>query len=74
MQKPCQKNSKKIQVLYLDDKIKSSRSIDVISYILKKKKPKKSLFYCWFRYSARTSQMEKLEKNSKISKINCFLS
>ena len=38
------KNLKKIQVLYLDDKIKSSRSIDAITYILKKKKPK-SLYF-----------------------------
>ena len=30
------KKNKKIQVLYLDDKIKSSRSIDVIKYISKK--------------------------------------
>ena len=34
------KNVKKIKILYLDDIIKSSRSIDIIRYILKKKKIK----------------------------------
>ena len=38
------KNSKNIQVLYLDDVVKSSRSIDIIKYILKKKKLK-SLYF-----------------------------
>ena len=38
------KNVKKIQILYLDDIIKSSRSIDIIRYILKKEKNKKLYF------------------------------
>ena len=35
---------KKIEVLYIDDIIKSSKSIKVIQYILKKKKPKDLYF------------------------------
>tara|TARA_Y100000816_G_C25847235_1_gene442617 strand:+ start:65 stop:598 length:534 start_codon:yes stop_codon:yes gene_type:complete len=38
------KNIKKIQVLYLDEILKTSRSIDVINYISKKKKPKNIYF------------------------------
>ena len=34
---------KKIEVLYIDDIIKSSKSIKVIQYILKKKKPKETV-------------------------------
>ena len=39
------KNYNKIKVLYLDDKIKSSRSIDVIKYFSRKKKLTKTLFH-----------------------------
>ena len=35
---------KNIEVLYIDDVIKSSKSIKVIQYILKKKKPKELYF------------------------------
>ena len=38
------KNIKKINVLYLDDVVKSSRSIDVIKYILKRYKTKDIYF------------------------------
>ncbi len=38
------KNFKKIQVLYLEDKVRSSRSIDIITYIIKKKKLKNIYF------------------------------
>ncbi len=38
------KNTKKINILYLDDVIKSSRSIEVIKYILKKYKTKDIYF------------------------------
>ena len=38
------KNIKNIQILYLDDVIKSSRSIEVIKYILKKYKTKDIYF------------------------------
>jgi nicotinate-nucleotide adenylyltransferase len=36
--KKTSKNFKKIRVLYLDEKVKSSRSIDLINYLIKKKK------------------------------------
>ena len=38
--KKVSKRIKDIEVIYLDDLIKSSRSIKIIQYILKKKKPK----------------------------------
>ena len=38
------KNQKKIKIIHLDDKIKSSRVIDVINYFIKKKKIKNILF------------------------------
>ena len=38
------KNQKKIKIIHLDDKIKSSRIIDVINYFIKKKKIKNILF------------------------------
>ncbi len=38
--KKAVKKNKKIKVLYLDDKIKSSRTINVINYFIKRKKQK----------------------------------
>tara|TARA_B100002052_G_scaffold295553_1_gene322264 strand:+ start:187 stop:723 length:537 start_codon:yes stop_codon:yes gene_type:complete len=38
------KNQEKIKIIHLDDKIKSSRVIDVINYFIKKKKIKNILF------------------------------
>ena len=38
------RNQKKIKIIHLDDKIKSSRVIDVINYFIKKKKIKNILF------------------------------
>jgi len=38
------KNQKKIKIIHLDDKIKSSRVIDVINFFIKKKKIKNILF------------------------------
>ena len=38
------KDQKKIKIIHLDDKIKSSRVIDVINYFIKKKKIKNILF------------------------------
>ena len=38
-------NSKKIDVIYIDETIRSSRSINVINYLINKKKTKKHSFY-----------------------------
>ena len=38
------KNKKKIQVLFIEQIIKSNRSIDLVNYILKKKKPQNLYF------------------------------
>ena len=50
---------KNIQVLYIDDVIKSSKSIKVIQYILKKKKPKAAAVKSLAKCNAR---LEKLSK------------
>ena len=42
--KKITKKNEKIQIVYFDDLIKSSRSIDTIKYILKKEKPKNLYF------------------------------
>ena len=42
--KKISKKNKNIKVIYLDDILKSSRSINVIRYILKKKRPKDLYF------------------------------
>ena len=42
--KKASKNLKKIKVLYLDNKVKSSRSINLINYFIKKKKLKNIYF------------------------------
>ena len=42
--KKITRNQKKIKIIHLDDKIKSSRVIDVINYFIKKKKIKNILF------------------------------
>ena len=47
--KKATKNIRKIKVLYLDKKVKSSRSINLVRYFVKKK-IYQYLFYCWFRY------------------------
>ena len=38
------KNNRKIKIVYLEDIVKSSRSIDAIKYILRKDKPKNLYF------------------------------
>ena len=47
--KKATKNIRKIKVLYLDKKVKSSRSINLVRYFVKKK-IYQYLFYCWFGY------------------------
>ena len=44
LEKKASKNFKKIKVLYLDKKVKSSRSINLINYFIKKKKLKNIYF------------------------------
>ena len=46
--KKISKIQKKIQAVYLENVVKSSRSIDVINYFIKKKKYQEYLFYNWF--------------------------
>ena len=46
--KKISRTQKRIQTVYLDNIIKSSRVIDVVNYFIKKKNIKKYLFYYWF--------------------------
>ena len=66
------KNLKKIQVLYLDDKIKSSRSIDVITYILKKKKPKSLYFIVGSDILLELHKWKSWKKIVKLTKLIVF--
>ena len=66
------KNLKKIQVLYLDGKIKSSRSIDVISYILKKKKPKSLYFIVGSDILLELHKWKSWKKIVKLTKLIVF--
>ena len=43
------KKTKKIQIVHLDKIIKSSRTINMINYLIIKKRNKKYLFYYWLR-------------------------
>ena len=66
------KNLKKIQVLYLDDKVKSSRSIDVITYILKKKKPKNLYFIVGSDILLELHKWKNWKKIVKLTKLIVF--
>ena len=65
------KNQKKIKIIYLDNIIKSSRIINLINYFIKKKKIKNIIFIIGSD-NLLIFTREKLEKNSKISKIVVF--
>ena len=47
--KKITRNTRKIQIVHLDKIIKSSRTINMINYLIKKKKNKKYFFYYWLR-------------------------
>ena len=66
------KNLKKIQVLYLDGKIKSSRSIDAITYILKKKKPKSLYFIIGSDILLELHKWKSWKKIVKLTKLIVF--
>ncbi len=65
-------NLKKIQVLYLDDVVKSSRTIDTIKYIIKKRKPSKIYFIVGYDILAQFHRWKSWKKIVKLTKLIVF--
>ena len=63
------KNFKNIQILYLDETVKSSRTVDILKFIIKMKL--KSLYFI-IGSDILVTFIMKVGKNSKISEISCF--
>ena len=61
-----------IRVLYLDDVIKSSRSVDVVKYILKKKKPKNLYFIVGSDILSEFHKWKSWKKMVKLVKLIVF--
>ena len=66
------KKIKNIEVLYLDDTIKSSRSIKVIRYILEKKKPKDLYFIVGSDILLKFHRWHSWKKIVKLTKLVVF--
>ena len=64
--------SKIIEVLYLDGIIRSSRSIDVVKYILKKKKPKNLYFLIGSDILSELHKWKSWKKIVKLTKLVVF--
>ena len=63
---------KNIQVLYIDDVIKSSKSIKVIQYILKKKKPKELYFIVGSDILLKFHRWQSWKRIVKLTKLIVF--
>ena len=66
------KNFKKIKVLYLDKKIKSSRSINLINYLVKKKKLKDIYFIIGSDILVELHRWKSWKKLVKLTKLVVF--
>ena len=66
------KKFKKIQVLYLDKKVKSSRSINVINYFIKKKKLKDIYFIIGSDILIELHKWKTWKKIVKLTKLVVF--
>ena len=64
--------SKIIEILYLDGIIRSSRSIDVVKYILKKKKPKNLYFIIGSDILSELHKWKSWKKIVKLTKLVVF--
>ena len=64
--------SKIIEILYLDGIIRSSRSIDVVKYILKKKKPKNLYFIIGSDILSELHKWKSWKKIVKLTKLIVF--
>ncbi len=63
---------KKIKILYLDEIVKSSRSIDIIRYILKKEKPKTLYFIMGSDILIELHKWKSWKKIVKLTKLIVF--
>ena len=70
--KKITKNTKKIKILYLDEIIKSSRSIEVIKYILKKYKTKDIYFIVGSDILLELHKWKSWKKIVKLTKLIVF--
>ena len=70
--KKASKNSKKIKVLYLDKKLKSSRSINLINYFIKKKKLKNIYFIIGSDILIELHKWKSWKKIVKLTKLIVF--
>jgi len=70
--KKASKNLKKIQVLYLDKKVKSSRSINQINYFIKKKKLKNIYFIMGSDILIELHKWKSWKKIVKLTKLVVF--
>ena len=64
--------SKIVEILYLDGIIRSSRSIDVVKYILKKKKPKNLYFLIGSDILSELHKWKSWKKIVKLTKLVVF--
>ena len=64
--------SKNIEVLYIDGIIRSSRSIDVVRYILKEKKPRNLYFIIGSDILSELHKWEDWKKIVKLTKLVVF--
>jgi nicotinate-nucleotide adenylyltransferase len=70
--KKASKNLKKIKVLYLDKKIRSSRSINLINYFIKKKKLKNIYFIIGSDILIELHKWKSWKKIVKLTKLVVF--
>ena len=70
--KNLSKNIKKIEVLYLDKKVKSSRSINIINYLLKKKKLSNIYFIIGSDILTQLHKWKSWKKIVKLTKLVVF--
>ena len=70
--KKISKNSRNIQVIYLEDTIKSNRSVDSVKYILKKKKPKNLYFIVGSDILIKFHKWQSWKKIVKLTKLIVF--
>ena len=70
--KKLTKKIKKIEVVYLDDVIKSSKSIKVIQYILEKKRPKDLYFIIGSDILLKFHKWHSWKKIVKLTKLIVF--
>ena len=66
------KNNKKIQVLFLENKVKSSRSIDIIKYIYKKNKSENLYFIIGSDILIELHRWKNWKKIVKLTKLIVF--